>query len=235
MSLLNDQDKHQLLSKSILFSQLDIKDLDKLIRFMKSKHFKAREVIFHKADPGNQMCIITSGRVKLSTLSEEGKEMMYGMLEPGDIFGEISLLDGEQRSATVTATKPTDLLIIERRDLIPFLEQHPKVAIKLLAILASRLRKTDEIFEDTLFRNLPSKLAKKLLALADDYGEQTARGVKINLKLSQQEIGNLVGTSRESINKQLRAWEGDGLLTFHKGYITILQPDELEDLLYLSW
>jgi CRP/FNR family cyclic AMP-dependent transcriptional regulator len=229
MSLLNDQDKHQLLSKSILFSQLDIKVLDRLIRFMKSKHFKAREVIFHKADPGNQMCIIINGRVKLSTLSEEGKEMMFGMLEPGDIFGEISLLDGEQRSATVTATKPT-----ERRDLIPFLEQHPLVAIKLLAILAARLRKTDEIFEDTLFRTLPSKLAKKLLALADDYGEQTARGVKISLKLSQQEIGNLVGTSRESINKQLRAWEDEGLLTFHKGYITILQPDELEDLLYLS-
>lgn len=233
MTICADSVKCELLANSFMFSQLPARDLERLARFAKFKQVKAREVIIHKADRGNQMSVVVKGRVKLSTLSDEGKEMTFGVLETGEIFGEISLLDGQHRSATVTAIEPTELLVIERRDFIPFLEQHPKVAIKLLAILAYRLRLTDEIFEDTLFRNLPSRLAKKFLMLADKYGEQIPQGVKINLKLSQQEIGNLVGTSRESVNKQMRAWEDEGLIAFNKGYVTILKPDELEELIDL--
>lgn len=223
-------EKRKLLSKSILFSQLPSDDLDGLAKYAKIKNVSPREVIFHKSDTGSQMCIIVRGRVKLSSLSDEGKELVFGVLEADEIFGEISLLDGLQRSATVTAIEPTELLAIERRDFIPFLERHPDVAINLLSTLASRLRLTDEIFEDTLFLNLPARLAKKLLALADQYGEENKDGIKINLKLSQGEIGNLVGTSRESINKQMRAWQEEGLIAYDKGYVTLLQRDDLEDL-----
>jgi CRP-like cAMP-binding protein len=229
-----DSEKRELLLKSLVFSQLSAEDLDQLGKFAKSKRVAAKEVIFHKAEPGNQMSLIVSGRVKLSTLSEEGKEMMFGILEAGELFGEIALLDGEERSAAVTAIEPTELLVIERRDFIPFLERHPKVAIKLLATLAARLRLTDEMFEDTLFRNLPSRLAKRFLSLATDYGQETSAGVQIKLKLSQGEIGNLVGTSRESVNKQIRAWEEQGFISFKKGYITIKDSAALEDLSELS-
>jgi CRP-like cAMP-binding protein len=134
-----DDQKQKLLTKSFLFSQLQSEDLGRLVRFSKFREISPKEVIFHRADPGSQMSIISKGRVKLSILSAQGKEMTFGILEVGDIFGEISLLDGEQRSATVTALESTELLVIDRRDFIPFLEQNPKVAINLLSTLTSRI------------------------------------------------------------------------------------------------
>lgn len=196
----------------------------------KTRRVADKEVIFRKAERGNQLSAIISGRVKLSTMSENGKEIIFGMLGPGEFFGEISLLDGEERTATVTAMEPTELQFIERGDFIAFLECHPTVAIRLLGTLALRLRLTNEMFEDTIFRNLPARLAKRLLILADNCGQETAEGTRIDLKLSQQDIGNMIGTSRESVNKQMRTWEEEGLIKFRKGYVTITQPDKLEDL-----
>lgn len=222
--------KRDLLAKSILFHQLPAEDLDRLVAFAKTKRIAAREVICHKAERSNQLSAIISGRVKLSTMSEDGKEMMFGIFGPGEIFGEISLLDGEERTATVTAIEPTELLLIERRDFIAFLERHPTVAIRLLGTLALRLRLTDELFEDTIFLNLPVRLAKRLLVLADSCGQETAQGMRIGMKLSQQDIGSMIGTSRESVNKQMRAWEAQGLIKCEKGYITISRLDRLENL-----
>lgn len=230
MTALSDDAKRELLARSILFNQLPAEDLDQLARYAKNRTVAPREVIFHKAEPGNQLCAILSGQVKLTTVSSEGKEMVLGMLGRGEFFGEISLLDGEARTATVTAMVPTELLVIERRDFIPFLERNPKVAIRLLGTLALRLRLTNELFEDTLFRNLSTRLAKRLLLLADSHGEADNGGTRITLKLSQTELGNMVGTSRESVNKQLRAWEEEGLIACKKGYITLLTPHILESL-----
>ena len=223
-------EKRELLAKSILFYQLPAEDLDGLVRFAKLKRVAAKDVIFHKADPGRQMSAILSGRVKLSTVSEEGKEMIFGVLGRGEIFGEISLLDGEERTATVTALEPTELLVIERKEFIAFLERQPKVAIQLLGTLALRLRLTNELFEDTIFRNLPARLAKRFLILAENCGEDMVDGTLIDLKLSQQEIGNMIGTSRESVNKQMKAWGQEGLIKFEKGYVTIVEQEKLENL-----
>lgn len=228
-------ERRKLLANSALFSQLEPAELDKLLRFAKIKPFKPKEVIFHKGDEGRQLFAILNGRVQISTLSGEGKEMTFIILEAGDLFGEISVLDGRERTATATALQPTELLAIERRDFIPFIEQHPKIAVKMLAALCERIRLTDELIEDALFLNLPSRLAKKLLALAETYGEETPEGVRINLKLSQTELGNLVSTSRESICKQFGAWQEKGLITFDRGHITIHQPDELEELVFVDF
>jgi CRP/FNR family transcriptional regulator, cyclic AMP receptor protein len=230
MSNQPDVRKRELLSRSLLFHQLPVPDLDRLVLFAKTKRVAAREVIFHKADPGRQLSAIVTGRVKLSTVSEQGKEMVFGILGPGEFFGEISLLDGEARTATVTAIEPTELLIIERRDFIAFLERHPAVAIRLLGTLALRLRLTNELFEDTIFRNLSARLAKRLLILSESCGEKTSQGTRIRLKLSQQEIGNMISASRESVNKQMRGWEEEGMIKFENGYVTITQLDKLEDL-----
>lgn len=230
-----EDQKQKLLTKSFLFSQLQSEDLHRLVRFSKFRKVSPKEVVFHRADPGGQMSIISKGRVKLSILSDEGKEITFGILEVGDIFGEIALLDGEQRSATVTALESTELLVIDRRDFIPFLENNPKVAINLLSTLASRLRMTNEMFEDTVFRNLPARLAKKFLYLGEKYGNPMDGGTKITLKLSQQEIGNLVATSRESVNKQMRAWEEQGLISFQNGYLVILNAAALTSLTKIGW
>ncbi len=142
----------------------------------------------------------------------------------------MALLDGDPRSATATALEPCELLVIQRRDLIPFLERHPKTAIKLLATLTGLVRNLSNQLEDRVFLGLPGRLAKKLLALADNYGKDTADGILIDLRMPQGELGEMVGTSRESVNKQLQAWRKQGLLRSEKLYITILDREALEDL-----
>jgi cAMP-binding proteins - catabolite gene activator and regulatory subunit of cAMP-dependent protein kinases len=182
-------DKSRLLSKSMLFSQLEMQDLERLVRFAKIKQVRTKQIICHKGEAGNQMFAIIRGRVKISTLSEEGKEkeIVFGILDAGETFGEISLLDGKERSATIMAIEPpSELLMIERRDFIPFLERYPTVAIKLLEVVCGRLRVTCELFEDAVFLNLPSRLAKKLLSLAQIYGKETGLQVPLWGKESSQ-------------------------------------------------
>ncbi len=218
------------LSHSALFAQISKEELQKIAQFAKIQQIGAKKVIFHKGDPGGQMFLIVSGRVKSTTLSEDGKEIVFDILNVGEVFGEISLLDGKERTATITTMEPCGLLVLERRDFIPFLERHPKVAIHLLTTISSRLRATDELVEDTLFRNLPARLAKKLLSLAETYGRENEGSIRIELKLSQQELGQMIGTSRESINKQIRIWERIGLISLQQRYIILHRVEELEQL-----
>ena len=137
---------------------------------------------------------------------------------------------GTWRTATVTSIDTSELLIIDRRDFLSFLRSHPDVAIKLLDVLAQRMKRVSELVEDTLFLNLPLRLAKKLCSLSRQYGEPHEQGLRLDLKLSQEEWGDLVGTTRESINKQLRAWTEEGLVTVDHGYIVIHDRKELEKL-----
>jgi len=230
MAIYTLEEKRDLLASSHLFRNIDKSDLELLAKYTKLKVFKNREVICRRGDLGSQMYLIANGRVTLHTDSDEGKELGFGFLNKGDVFGEIALFDGGVRTATVKAIEKTELLIIERRDFLPFLEKTPKAALQLLSTMAARLRSTDEHFEDIFFRNLPGRLAKKFLGLAESYGRETDKGIEIDLKLSQGEIGKLTGATRESINKQMRAWEADGLIDCTKGFITIKNPDKLEEL-----
>lgn len=220
-------DKLLVLANSYLFTQIPRDEIKKLIPFAKVQDVGSKKVIFHKGEPGSQMYLIVSGRVKGTTLSEDGKEVVFDIMDAGEVFGEISMLDGKERTATITTMEKCRFLVLERRDFLPFLESNPKVAIHLLSVISDRLRATDELLEDTLFRNLPARLSKKLLSLANDYGVDEENGVRINLKLSQQEIGQLVGTSRESVNKQIRMWERTGLISVEQRYITLHRIDEL--------
>ncbi|MDX1810954.1 MAG: Crp/Fnr family transcriptional regulator [Gammaproteobacteria bacterium] len=223
-------DKCELLVGSSLFQNVPAAALEALARYAKIKSFKNREEICRRGELGSQLFIIARGKVSLHTDSDDGKELGFGFMGAGDIFGEIAVLAGGERTATVKAIEPTEIMVLEKRDLIPFLDKNPNVAIQLLATLAQRLRTTDEHFEDIFFRNLPGRLAKKFIDLARSYGEEVDDGVYIKLKLSQGEIGKLTGATRESVNKQMRAWENAGLIKCEKGFITITDFDALEDL-----
>ena len=219
-----------LLGESFLFSSLAVAEMDSIVDFIKTRSVKAREVIVRESDPGNEMFIIVNGKVSISTMSDEGKEITFGILGKGDMFGEISLFDGLERTATVTAVEATELLILHQHNLIPLLKENPDIAVKMLRAMALRLRYTDQLFEDTMFKQLPERLAKKILTLADSFGEETDDGVRISVKLSQNDIGKMSGASRESVNKQMRIWGEEGLIDFDKGYITINRKQELEAL-----
>jgi CRP/FNR family cyclic AMP-dependent transcriptional regulator len=213
-----------------LFQGLGLEELDALIPVTRTVSLTKREELFHKGDEGAQVYVVIRGKLKVLTTSDSGDDVVFSILGPGEVFGEIALLGGTPRTATVTAIDPCELLIIDRRDFLSFLRGHPEVAIKLLEVLAQRMKRVSEFVEDTLFLNLPLRLAKKLLSLARAYGRPHAEGLRLDLKLSQEEWGDLVGTTRESINKQLRAWTDEGLITIDRGYIVIHNRRELEKL-----
>ena len=219
-----------ILSKHFLLRYLEEEELDQLLAFAHQRRCAAGELLFQKGDAGDSLLAIVSGHIKISTLSEDGKEIVLNILGPGELFGEIALIDGKERSADAHAMEASELMVIDGRDFMPFLHDRPELSTRLLVVLCERIRWVSDLYEDAVFLNLPSRLAKHLLRLAGSYGEKTESGTRITLKLSQQDLGNLLGTSRESINKQVRAWQAKGLISVDQGLITLHRPDEIEML-----
>ena len=222
--------RRELLAQHFLLAQLAPAELDRLVAMAGERQFKSGQTIFQKGDPGTSMSAVLQGRVKISAYSEDGKEVILNIVEPGQIFGEIALLDGKERTADATAMGPTTLLVLERREFIPFLERNPKIAVRLIEVLCERVRRTSEMVESVAFLEYSARLAKLLLRLAESYGEDVEDGVRINLKISQQDLGNLIASTRESVNRQLNAWAEEGVIDLERGQITILDSDALEDL-----
>jgi CRP/FNR family cyclic AMP-dependent transcriptional regulator len=222
--------KRDLLSSVPLFKGLSPTEFNALAPVARTVKLKKREELFHKGDEAAQVYVVISGTLKALTTSDTGDDVVFSILGPGEVLGEIALLGGTPRTATVTAIDPSELLIIDRRDFITFLKSHPDVAIKLLDVLAQRIKRVSELVEDTLFLNLPLRLAKKLVAFSGTYGTPHADGTLLDIKLSQEEWGDLVGTTRESVNKQLRVWSDDGIIAIENGYIVVRRIQSLEKL-----
>ncbi len=222
--------RRELLAKGSLFSKLSESELDALVQVSRIQKLRPREELCHKGDPGNQVYLISKGRLKAMTTSAEGDDVVFSIMAPGEVCGELALLSGGRRTATITAIDESELIVLDRREFLPFMRAHPEVAIKLLEVLAERQLRLSELVEDTTFLNLPARLAKKLLSLSRAYGTETADGIRIDLKLSQGEIGDLVATTRESINKQIKSWSGEGMVSMKNGIVTIHRTDDLEAL-----
>jgi len=223
-------DKQSVLASHPLFGQLAAEERDRLVTYMRLARFVPRTVLFRKGDPGSNMMVVLRGRVKICTHSEEGKELVFNIINPGEVFGEIALLDGADRTADAVSLDETELLVLERRDFVPFLSKHPEACLRLLSVLCQRLRQTSELLEEALFLEGPSRLARRLVHLALTFGKPTAHGTRIDMRLSQQQLGNMVGMSRESMNKQLGQWRREGLIRLDDGYITIPDLDALRAL-----
>jgi len=178
------------------------------------------------------MFIVESGSLKVSVLSGDGKEISFVVLGAGDYFGELSMIDGRRRSATVTAIKSSELLVLGHAEYQQLLHEYPHTATefltRLLLTLANRMRATDELYQDLVFLDVSSRLAKFLLrASVED--EDTGQGRRLlDVQLSQYELGTMVNASRESVNKQLRDWEEQGIIDVHKGKITLLNLERLQ-------
>lgn len=223
-------DIQSILSQHFLLCQLSKADLDYMASLATTKTYKKGEPIFLKGDPGTSMMALMDGCVRICAYSFEGREVVLNVIGPGEIFGEIAFIDGGERTADAFAMEPSTLLIVSRRDFLPFLERNPQVCIKLLEVMCHRIRWTTEQVEQFTFHDLPSRLAKKLLHLADVHGEETPGGSRIGLRLSQQMLAGMIGTSREAVNKQLRSWEAKGIIAKKRGSITVVEPDRLLEL-----
>jgi len=223
-------DQYRALIQHELLDQISAAERDQLLALGVERRFNDGQLIFQRGDPGNSMMLVLEGQVKISILSEEGKELIFSMIQPGECFGEIALLDGHPRSADATAVGKCVLFTLMRQDFIAFLERHPCVAIRVMALLCRRIRTLSVLTEQQAFENLPIRLARLLIKLAETQGVVLPAGIRIANKISQQEIGNRIVASRESVNKQLRAWRTQELLTIEQGYITLLQPAVLKRL-----
>jgi CRP/FNR family cyclic AMP-dependent transcriptional regulator len=158
--------------------------------------------------------------------SADGRDVVLNIMHEGDIFGEIALLDGHPRTADATAMTDCELMVIERRDFIPFLRSQPELAIEIIKTLCSRLRRTTDQVQDLTFLNLPTRLAKALLRLVDTEAPASTRKVTI----TQREISQIIGRSRESTNKQLSIWAKQGWIRLERGAVTVLRPDKIAEV-----
>lgn len=213
--------------RSVLFSTLSVEDASAIVQLGRVVQHPAKHIVFQVGEAGDHLLILLEGRVKVSLTSAEGKEAILSILEPGDVMGEMALLDGETRSATLTTMDACSFLVLWRRDFLPFLEHNPHVALKLLAGLSRRLRATNDLVGNLSFLNLSARLARILINLGQQYGKLTSAGIAIGIKLSQEELGNLVGVSRESVNRQIRLWVEAGVLDYTHGTLILKNSDVL--------
>jgi CRP/FNR family transcriptional regulator, cyclic AMP receptor protein len=221
------QDKLAMLRNHALFRELAQPVIEQLGTYITRRTIERGTTIFARGDAGTALMGVLSGSVKISLASADGRDIILNIVHPGEIFGEMALLDGQPRSADATAISDCDLMVLDRREFIPFLRTQPDVMLKLVEILCSRVRRTSEQLQDLSFLNLPIRLAKTLLELSA-FSEPS--GPKGKVAITQREISEIVGRSRESTNKQLREWAKLGWLRVHWGGITILMPDKIAEI-----
>jgi CRP/FNR family transcriptional regulator, cyclic AMP receptor protein len=217
-----------LLGATPLFAVLSLEDLTELARTTRTRVYQRGDVIFRKDDPGYTLYIIVKGAVKISVSSSEGDEIILAIFTAGQFFGEMALFDELPRSADAEAIETTEVLTVQREDLIRLLERRPRMAIvQLLKVLGQRIRATDELLQDAAFLDIPARLAKRLLDLAEAHGEKQQHGVKINLRLTQQDLASMIGARRENVNRALAYYQSRGWLSKSRGYFTILNEAQL--------
>jgi len=213
------------LRKHPIFSDLDSEAFDQLCRYAKHTTLKRGTTIVSKGDPGNSLIAVISGTVKISVTSPDGRSAILNLIGPGEIFGEVAVLDGHARTADATANTNCEIYVIDRRDFIPFVRSQPALAMKFIELLCTRLRWTSDQVEEVILQNLPGRLASALLRLTEKHKLAPAGRT---IAVTQQEISEMVGMTRESINKQLRAWADRKWVRLEHGAIVVLDPGSLQ-------
>jgi CRP-like cAMP-binding protein len=226
--------KREALLCSPIFAVMKPEELNEILTFASERRLRRGQTIFHRGDEGSSMMAVLRGRVRITTVSADGKEVTLNVINPGEILGEIALLDGEPRSADAVAVEDSTVLVVERKHFLPFLHQSEDLFLRVLTVLCSRLRRTSASLEDVALFDLPVRLARTLMRLAKDYGQKSGNGIRIDLKLSQRDLSNLVASSRESVNKQLRIWRDEGWIDDESGFLILRQPSELQELSQLT-
>ena len=215
------------LMQAPLFSALDAEAAAALRASMTEKRVPRSGVIFSEGEPGDRMYVILDGKVKLGQTSPDGRESLLAVLGPGEVFGELSLFDPGPRTATATAVTDTVVVGLGHADLRPWLTGRPEVAEALLQALAQRLRRTNEALADLVFSDVPGRVAKQLLELADKFGQPGPNGVLVHHDLTQEELAQLVGASRETVNKALADFTQRGWIEVDQRQVLLMDMERL--------
>ena len=210
-----------------LFSALDDEAALALRQTMVPQTLKKGKHLFQEGEPGDRLYIVLEGKIKLTHASGDGRESLLMVLGPGDMFGELSLFDPGPRTATAVAVTDSEVLGLGNTDLRPWLNGRPEVAQALLQALAHRLRRTNEIMSDLVFADVPGRVAKALIELGEKFGSRSATGLVVNHDLTQEELAQLVGASRETVNKALADFASRGWIRLETRCVEIFDIERL--------
>lgn len=216
----------RLLGNCVLFEGLSGNERSAISARARIRTFDAGESIFAIGSPGDQMMAVLSGTVRISVPSNDGKELLLAIIHPGEVFGELAVLDGQERSADAVAESTCTLAILDRRDILSVLERNPSGWLKIVEVLCRRLRSTDQVLAEVALLQLPTRLAKMMLRVTrDNSAEQMEK-----IRLSQRELASMVGGTRESVNKCLRKWQIGGIVQISEGWIAITDRAALKHI-----
>lgn len=222
--------KADILSRYFIGTDVDRRELHDLAALAHLKRATADDVIFEQGDAGHALMIVISGKVLILATSAAGRRLIINIIGPGEIFGEITVIDGAGRSADAQAAEDIEYLLIERRHFMPYLERAPSVAVKLLRLLCQRIRLATTELQDAAFLDLGRRLAKKLSMFMTLVGKPEARDGSVSIPVTQADPGAMLGVSRESINKQLGAWRIDDVIRAGRGRLIIVKPETIRSL-----
>jgi CRP/FNR family transcriptional regulator, cyclic AMP receptor protein len=220
-----------LLADIPLFEGLSVPELDIVAQRVRQRRYKEGDTIFHRNDPGVALYVICDGKVKIHNETPDGADCIIAILNDGEFFGELAVIDGEERSADATTLEPTELLMLTKDDLHDIIQRYPRISVHLLETLAGRLRRTTEAYLAYSALDVNGRLAMQLLRLSEQHGVVTANGVRIDLKLTQTDLGALVGASRESVNKVMGFFRRQGYVTLDdKNQIIVRNQSALQKI-----
>ncbi len=218
------------LSRFDILERLSVEERRELWSIGTPRILRPRERVIEQGERGLDFFVVLRGRLRVLSSSPEDKHLTEAILDPGEVFGEIAALDALPRTASVEAIDESEVLVVPRDALLPFLERNPRIVLGLLFALTAKMRRLCQFVDDVLFLGLPERLAKRLLELCTLYGIETDRGMRVEMKLTQTELGALIGATRESVNKQLRDWEEKEIVETRDGHLLIHRVDQLEDI-----
>ncbi len=212
-----------------LFSNLSDAELLQLAQIARERKFDRNQVIFYEGDLGGSLYIIASGTVKIVVMADDGREHILGLLHSGDFFGEISLIDGEPRSATAIAQEKVNIVMISRDDFVRLLRENPEMSLKIMVTLCDRLRKTDKHVESLAFLSAPGRVAQVLLNWAEKHAPEKDSEIVIPHKMTRQEFASIAGTSRETLTRVLMDFQDEGLINLEKNEILLNDRHKLRE------
>jgi len=219
---------NDVVKKAPLFAALDDEAATALQQSMTSSRLERGDILFHEGDQGDRLYVIREGKIKLGRTSSDGRENLLAILGPGEMFGELSLFDPGPRTATATAVAETQLIGLGHDNLQAFLTDRPEVAATLLAALARRLRRTNETLADLVFTDVPGRVAKALLDLSSRFGRPAEEGILVAHDLTQEELAQLVGASRETVNKALADFATRGWIKLEARAVILIDVERLK-------
>ena len=219
--------EEEVVRRAPLFTALDEAAAISLRASMDSVKIAKGSILFKEGDDGEHLYVIIDGKLKLGTSSGDGRENLLSILGPGEMFGELSLFDPGPRTSTATAVTDAKLLSLSHEKVIPWLKQNPEVSLQLLTRLSQRLRRTNEAVGDLVFSDVPGRVAKALIDLGDRFGKTSPEGLLVNHDLTQEELAQLVGASRETVNKALADFAGRGWLKLDGRSVLITDVERL--------